>query len=315
MSEPNMEELLKSPYDDDHSNSSDEIQWKLPVGASIVGALAMALFVVVSLATAPDVDPETTATTAQGGSAEPIEATDFPEGYASVSDGVAMRVDLMRTDGETTTLFVSSVVKGDTDAESVTAVDIMAWTVRSGGSEPSMHHQHTSRTALGGITVELSPVFDPQNAVAVATLPGVSESVTDVLSLPPEVPTVVRDHRIAVGNAVVVIDELAVGNGYGSIQWHLQGGLAARVDVVVTFDGVELPLVLVTTPRYNPETGNRGYHLPALWNPAGTVTLVRDGEPLSGSNVPTGITVTFDVSVVTEAGEDIEIPIGGIVQD
>jgi len=46
----------------------------------------------------------------------------------------------------------------------------------------------------------------------------------------------------------------------------------------------------------------------------GETTLVRVGEPLTTSNSPTGITVTFDVSAVTEAGEEIEIPIAATVQ-
>jgi hypothetical protein len=167
--------------------------------------------------------------------------------------------------------------------------------------------------ALGRVTVELSPVFDPQNAVVVATLPGTVDHSEDVLVLPPEVPTVVTDHRISVGDAAVIIEELEIANGYGSIRWHVQGGLAARLDVVVTFDGVEFPLDLVT-PYHSSESDFGVGHLPPPWNPVGATTLLPDGEPLSGANVPTGITVTFNVSVVTEAGEDIEIPIGSFVQ-
>jgi hypothetical protein len=209
---------------------------------------------------------------------------------------------------------VSSVVRGDADQEAVSAVDVVSWTVRSTGPEPSMHYQHSARTALGGVTVELSPVFDPDNAVVVATLPGTIEGAEDVLSLPPNVPTVVTDHRIAVGDAVVVVDELSIGNGYGSIQWHLEGGLGAKVDVIVVFDGVEFPLSLLTP--YNNDTDlvvNRS--VAPLWNPAGETTLIRDGEPLTSSNSPTGITVTFNVFVVSSAGDEIEIPIGVVVQD
>ena len=109
---------------------------------------------------------------------------------------------------------------------------------------------------------------------------------------------------------MVVIDELSIGNGYGSIQWHLEGGLAARVDVVVTFDGVEFPLALVTPYNDSTEFERGDRHLPPPWNPVGGTSLERVGEPLSAANVATGITVNFNVSVVIDGGESIEIPIG-----
>jgi hypothetical protein len=78
---------------------------------------------------------------------------------------------------------------------------------------------------------------------------------------------------------------------------------------------VEFPLSLVT-----PHAAREGLLpgigvLPPLWNYSGETRLLRDGEPLSGSNAPTGITVEFSVSVVSEAGEEIEIPIGTVAQE
>jgi hypothetical protein len=315
MSGSNFEELLQSPYSNRHPDDDDVAPWKLPVAAAIAGALLTATFIIFSIVTAPDDLVDSTATAVVASGATPVAASGYPPGYAAVSNDVAMRVDVMRTDALSTTLFVSSVVEGGTDQEAVGAVDVVSWTVRSIGSEPSMKYQHGARTALGAVTVELSPVPDLENAVVIATLPGTIEDAEDVLSLPPDVPTVVTDHRIAVGDATVVVDELSIGNGYGSIQWHLEGGLGAKVDVIVVFDGVEFPLSLLTP--YNNDTdldmGDRS--VAPLWNPAGETTLIRDGEPLTSSNSPTGITVTFNVSVVSSAGDEIEIPIGVVVQD
>jgi hypothetical protein len=315
MSDSSFEELLKSPYSDREPDDSDAIPWKPPVAAAIGGALVMATFLIYSIATAPDDPTAATTTTNVATEAIAVQATGFPPGYVAVSDDVAMRADVMRTDSNSTTFFVSSVTESGTDPESASAVDVVSWRVRSNGSEPSLLYQHSSRTALGGVTVDLSPVSDPLNAVLVATLPGTFEDVEDVLTLVPEVPTVVTDHRIAVGDAVVVVDELAIGNGYGSMRWHLEGGLAARVDVRVVFDGVQFPLVLLTPYNDDPDFARGFGDIPPAWNPQGEITLLRDGEPLSDVNVPTGITVTFAVSVVSEAGEEIEFSIGETIQD
>lgn len=314
MNDSNFEELLKSPYSNREPDDPDAIPWKPPVMAAIIGALLMATFIIYSIATAPD-DLTASTTTSSASGAVAVEATGFPRGYVAVSDDVAMRIDVMHADSNSTTLFVSSVTEGGVDAESSSAVDVASWTVRSNGSEPSLQYQHSSRTSLGRITIDLSPVSDPHNAVAIATLPGTIESVEDVLTLPPHTPSTVTNHRIAVGDSVVVVDELDIGNGYGSMRWHLEGGLAAKVDVLVVFDGVQFPLVLLTHYNNDPElsVGFRG--IPPPWNPQGEATLLRDGEPLSAANVATGITVTFDVSVVSRAGAEIEIPIRDVIQD
>lgn len=313
MSDPNFEELLASPYSNRDPDDGVETPWKLPVAAAIVGALVMATFVIFSIVTAPDEELAASTTTATD-ERPPVLATGLPPGYGAVSDDVGMRVDVMRVDENSATLFVSSTVTSGTDPDSVQAVDVIGWTVRSAGTEPGLRYQHSSRTALGGVAVELSGVFDP-DGIVVATLPGTTVAAEDVLALPPDVPTVITDHRIAVGDATVIVDELFIGNGYGSIRWHLEGGLAAKLDVIVVFDGVAFPLALVTPYNNSEEFGGSSGHLAPPWNSGGETTLLREGEPLSDSNVPTGITVTFDASVVVDAGDEIEIPIGEVVTD
>lgn len=313
MSDPNFEELLSSPYSNRDPDDGIEAPWKLPVAAAIVGALLMATFVIFSIVTAPD-EELAASTTVAPDEASPVLATGLPPGYASVSDDVGMRVDVMRMDENSATLFVSSTVTSGTEPQSVPAVDVIGWTVRSAGTEPEMRYQHSSRTALGGVAVELRGAFDPEGTVF-ATLPGTTLEAEDRLTLPPDVPILVADHRIAVGDAALVVDELSIGNGYGSIRWHLEGGLAAKLDVTVVFDGVSFPLALVTPYNNSEEFGGSQGHLAPPWNPSGETTLLREGEPLSDSNVPTGITVTFSAAVVIDAGDEIEIPVGDVVTD
>jgi hypothetical protein len=316
MSDSNLEELLKSPYSNRDAEDGVETPWKIPVAAAVIGALVTAIFIVLSIVNAPEDDLSATDSTPTTEASPPVVATGFPEGYAAVSDDVAMRVDVMTTAQDSTTLVVSSSVVGGAEPESAGTVDVAMWAISSNGSEASMVYQHTARTAIGGVTVGLSQVFDPQNAVVTATLPGAVVDVTDVLTLSPDVPSVVSDHRIRIDDStVVVIDELGIGNGYGSIQWHIEGGFGARVDVAVAFDGVEFPLALYSPTSRSLDFDSGEQHMALPWNLVGETTLVRVGEPLITSSAPTGITVTFDVSAVTEAGDEIEIPIAATAQD
>ena len=112
---------------------------------------------------------------------------------------------------------------------------------------------------------------------------------------------------------MVVVEELVIGDGWGSMRWRLEGAVAAKVDVVVNFDGLELPFSLSASYDTPPSVGAVTPPLPPLYGRAGETRLVGDGQPISAKNAPTGITVEFLVSVVTEAGESIEIPIGSVV--
>jgi hypothetical protein len=161
--------------------------------------------------------------------------------------------------------------------------------------------------------VELGTVFDPDIATVIATLPGTIEEAAYSVMLPPELPAVLRDYEIQLHDSVIVIDELVIENGWGSMRWHLDGGIAAKVDVVVAFDGARSPLSLVLPNAAPLSFRSVSPPLPPLWGRGGGTRLVRIGEILSDSNSPTGITVEFLVSIVTEAGESIEIPIGIVV--
>jgi hypothetical protein len=300
MSDSNLEELLRSPCEDGSDGDPDVMPWKFPVAAAILGALVMAIYVIFAIVTGPTEETESAAATVVG--SEPVEATGFPSGYAAVTDDVALRADVMRTGSDGTTLFVSSVVKGGTDPASVAPVEVADWTVKSTGSEFTMVRQSAAQDLLSGVSVELGPVLDPDNATLIATLPGAVESADEQVTLPPDLPVVLSDYEIHPGDYVVVIEELVIGDGWGSMRWRLEGAIAAKVDVVVNFDGLEIPMYLAPS-----------YAEPPLWGRSGEFQFVRDGQPVSAQKAPTGITVEFFVFVVTEAGESVEIPIGTVV--
>lgn len=310
MSDPSLEELLRSPYDD-RSHDQDAVAWKPPVVSAILGALVMAVYVIFAIVTGPTEDGETTTSVLQ---VLPVEATGFPQGYAAVSNDVAFRADVMQVHTDGTMLYVSSVTRGGDDPASVAPIEVASWTVMTATDESVMMHQYAASGVLGGIAVELGTVFDPDIATVIATLPGTIEEAAESVTLPPDLPVVLRDYEIQLHDSVIVIDELVIENGWGSMRWHLERGIAAKVDVVVAFDGVRFPLSLVLPHAASPSFGLATPPLPPLWSGGGEARLLHVGETLSDSNSPTGITVEFLVSIVTEAGESIEIPIGIVVE-
>lgn len=309
MSDPNLEELLGSPYDD-RSHDQDAVAWKPPVSAAILGALMMAVYVIFAIVTGPTEDGEIAGS---GSKQQPVEATGFPQGYAAVSNDVAFRADVMRVYTDGTMLYVSSVTRGGDEPASVAPIEVAKWTVMTPTDESEMMHQFAASGVLGGIAVELGTVFDPDIATVIATLPGTIEEAAYSVMLPPELPAVLRDYEIQLHDSVIVIDELVIENGWGSMRWHLDGGIAAKVDVVVAFDGVRFPLSLVLPHAAPPSFAVVTPQLPPLWSGGGEPRLLHVGETFSDSNPPTGLTVEFFVSIVTEAGESIEIPIGIVV--
>ncbi|MEN8040608.1 MAG: hypothetical protein ABFR95_03805 [Actinomycetota bacterium] len=311
MSDTEFTELLKSPYDKDPTDP-EEMPWKLPVGAAIVGALVMAAYVLFAVVSGPTEDSTSTSTTPVA--QQPVASASYPAGYVEVGENVALRADVVDVSPEGTLMYVSSATKGGADVSVTAPVEVASWTVQSTGTDPVMSHQVAAKGALGGVAVEIGPVFDIDNATAIATLPGVVRTTTDTVTLSPEVPGTLQNHRIAVDGGTVVIDEVEFGNGYGAMWWHLEDGISAKVAVTVTYDGVEFPLSLVEPHAVPPGFGQPTRPLAPLWNPDGETQLVRVGEPLSESNAATGVTILFEVSVVTEAGEQIEIPIGSVVR-
>ncbi|GMQ94123.1 MAG: hypothetical protein BMS9Abin12_1607 [Acidimicrobiia bacterium] len=310
MSGGKFEELMQSPYDDEPDDPSGAIPWKLPVGAAILGALLMAAYVIAAVVTGPTEEAEPGTTDAVGQIA-PDVSTDFPPGFAAVSPDVAFSADFMIADKGATTLLVSSVSRVGSDPRSLAPVDVATWTLLSPSGEESMVAQYSSREAPGGFTVQFGPVSAPDGAVAVAALPGaVAELETTVDTA---LPTRLVDYELAGDGFVVVIDELEIGINGGSFRWHLEGGVAAKVDIVITLAGAGLVPQFVTPYNAENEQGVTVAPEP-LWAPVGRSQLIGDFDPHSeGGSVPTSATIEFFVLVVTEIGESFEIPIGTVV--
>jgi hypothetical protein len=127
------------------------------------------------------------------------------------------------------------------------------------------------------------------------------EEVDDLLTISAGLPTAVVDHRIAVGDHVVVVDDLVIDKQGGWIRWHSESGVAARLDVVVSIDGLAFAV------------SGDGSDAELPWNQRRAMQLLRVGRAPSESDSPFSITVEFHPSVVTAPGDSIEIPIGSVV--
>jgi hypothetical protein len=273
--------------------TTEETPWKIPVSAAILGALVTAIYVIFTIVNAPTEDPDALESEVR------VESSGVPSGYVAANSDVGLRADVLRWDSEGATAFVSSVVSGGVDTATIAAVEVAGWELATAGGSTSMFGQSVATATPGAVTVEFNPVPDGGPATLTATLPGRIEEVDDVFTLSAGLPTAVVDHRIAVGDHVVVVDELVITEEGGWMQWHLGSGMAGRVDVVVSVDGAAFAV------------SSDGTDAEVPWNQGREVQLRRVGD--APSDPPFNITIELYLSVVTSPGESIEIPIGSVV--
>lgn len=274
---------------------AEEMPWKLPVAAAMLGALLTAIYVIFTIVNAPPTDPDVSPSDAA------VEASGFPSGYVPVSSDVAMRGDVLRWDSTGTTVLISSATRGEADPSAVTPIEVAAWSLTTIGGEASMVRQSMSEATPGAVTVELNPVEDVDSLTLNAVLPGSVEDVEDVMTIPAEFPVTVADHRIVFDDdAVIVVDMLVDADG-GWIRWHLEGGVAAKLDVLVSVDGAAYA------------TSSDGTGSPRLWGQRDAVELVMVGGESSTVGTPMDIAVEMSGSVAATPGEQVEVPIGSVV--
>lgn len=310
MSDDEFQNLMQSPYGAD-DGGDDEIPWKPPVVAAILGALLMGAYVIFAVVTGPSEESEVAGTTPDG---EPFDIVqdEFPVGYAAVSSDVALRADVMSVNNNGTTVYMSSVVRAG--AEAVAPVDVATWSLLLPDRGPTIGVATQNLLSPGGTTIQFESTPDTTATVLLASLPGsvvTSSTVTSIGS----VPFRLVNREIVGDGFVIVIDELSLGPNGGSFRWHLADGVVAKVDVVVSLD-LGGPVGVFTTP-YNPANHQVAtVALPPAWATAGRSQLIPnfDSRGEAAHGVATGATIEFLVEVVTELGETFEIPVVIVVQ-
>ncbi len=150
---------------------TEEMPWKLPVSAAVLGALLTAIYVIFTIVNAPTNDPDAPPT----GIA--VESSAFPSGYIAVGSNVAMRGDVLRWNSSGATVFLSSAVRSGVDPATVAPVEVAAWTLTSAGGDTSMKHQSIGVATPGSVTVDFGPISGVESATLTATLAVTGESV------------------------------------------------------------------------------------------------------------------------------------------
>jgi hypothetical protein len=151
--------------------TTEEMPWKLPVSAAILGAFLAAIYVIFTIVNAPAEDVDTL----PAGIA--VESSAFPSGYISVGSDVAMRGDVLWWSSRGITVFISSVVRGGLDPVGVAPVEVAVWTLTSAGGEALMKRQSTAVATPGSFTVDFGPIPGAESATLTATLTATGESV------------------------------------------------------------------------------------------------------------------------------------------
>jgi len=317
----------RSPYDPepDMGERRDEVSWKTPVVAAIVGALAVATFVIYAMVTGPGVfDASNDEVTSPTVSAQP--ADDLPPGYVLFDTQVGARVESINTVPSATFVSVSTAVPGSAEATAVPQPDVALWElVTLAGTFPMQDQFGMTQLAesnLGNFTVAFSLDEPAESGELLGYLVESTADASTMLELGPGLPTEVADFRIDVGGGpVIVVDSLQINDDGGYVEWRVEGGLTARVDVIVSFtdtgeagqrDTILVP-EYVRNPLDGPSLGTEPEPLPYSFGSG--YRLVSVGAPVDPDNPPTGISVEFRITAVTSVAAPVSLPIGRSVSE
>lgn len=316
---PDYSELLRSPYDDEHSQTEGEsdLPWVPAVVAACVGALAVGAFVVFAVATGPN-EPEdevavTSSTTAS--TPEPVRADGPPEGFQPLTDEVAGAVVAVDVSSRGSVLTVATAVSGAEDPDAVEPVDVAFWELRNGGATVPMVEQSIGKLGLGNIAVVFPPQLSLREPELVPFVAVATDDEVTVLELEAELPQDVGPFEIDIADVTISISELSFDDSWGWLAWSASGG-PARVDPTITFVGTddpsapgENPTQLVPLSRQPFSFSAPDRPLPTPFGFDGAESLVRSGEPVTGGNQPTSVRVELVVTVPSVVEEAAPLPL------
>ncbi|MGI9584239.1 MAG: hypothetical protein ACR2N7_01455 [Acidimicrobiia bacterium] len=181
----------------------DAVDWKAPVVAAVLGALAVGAFVVYSIVSAP---PD--------------------EDFA--------RVDGTTQSGEATLFFVSTDLVATATAPPPT--EVAEWVVEGANEFSTGGFQYRGVDSPGNITVAAPPGQSIEATRLVARVAdGIEIQEHRVTGLDVDGPILREGVEISLGGVrTLVIDRLSIEGGYGWVAWHTEGDVAVRVDTLVT---------------------------------------------------------------------------------
>ncbi|MFV2000196.1 MAG: hypothetical protein ACC654_07510 [Acidimicrobiia bacterium] len=321
--DPDHASLTRSPYDPepDLGENPDEIPWKIPVIAAIAGALAVAIFAIYAIVTGPGVEEVSNdeLISAPTSLAQPTD--DLPSGYVLIAEDVGARVESWTQVPSATFVFVSTAVPGSVEAATVRPPEVAFWELVTSAGTFTMQDQFGLAELTGSepryMTVEFPPDVATSGAELLAYIVETVAGDSTKLELSPDLPAEVAGFRIELADGpVIVVDSLQITDEGAYVEWRVEGGLTARLDVIVRFAGTGTSGLEDTglVPEYADDSlldASIGTDpTPLLYSFGSQYRLVRLGAPVDPDNPPTGLSVEFRVTAVTSVAGPVALPIG-----
>lgn len=305
-------EVMRSPYDDDGASEDGEgdLAWKPPVTAAIIGALLVSAYVIYAIVAGPTSDQEDLELVSAG--AEAVQSTELPPGFTTFPSGNGARIEVVSSSDDGLLLGVTSAAAGSEVPSEVPPDQIAYWELQSDAGVTEMEEQLSAIGVLGNTTVafELDDVSGESQLVAYGVV-DVVEHASDI-ETPPSVGLGETDFSIEVEPGVTVDGVVTIGDGWGYVDWSLAGGVAAKLDVLVTFVGTDDPGTeeadetrLIPGHLRTLSQGIGAVEAAPLYGFDASYQLYRVGEPLNPANEPTSILIEFNADVVVTVGEPV----------
>ncbi len=283
-----------------------DIPWKPPVIAAILGALAVGIYVIYAIVTGPSIENDV--------------VLDPPSGYTAVTDTVDARVEQVTSTPTLTHIAVSTTVNPSGDPSNVSPFEIAYWELATPSGTVAMQAQYRWPALVGTGGELLSVTFPADTPTAGGELVAyAARTVVDTVrefELPSDLPQTMSDVRIDVGDDVsVVIESLTIDEYGGYVEWTVEEGIVARVDVVVGFVGTSVadPNETRLVPEYADPlllSSNVTEVSPMPYAFGLQYRLVRSGAAPDATDPPSTIQVEIRVEAVTGVADPVALPIG-----
>ncbi|MCL1593876.1 MAG: hypothetical protein M3132_05945 [Actinomycetia bacterium] len=274
-------------FDSSRPEGESEIPWKIPVASAIVGALAVAIFVIYAIVVGPTAEDVSEADSGTPGVVTPEPSDILPDGYLRVTDQIGARVESVEVSSPGSVVAVSTAVPGSVDPVEIPPLDVAYWEIVTPEGSTPMHKQYR-RPGLAGTDGGYVSVAFPQGLIpsdgelTVYVVRSVKTQTTNI-DVPSEVQGTITDLRIDLGDGrSVVVDSMVIAPGGGSVAWRTEGGMTARVDAVVTLittDGTAVTLTPEYTSAYDDALlGSDAVPLPYQFQSEYRLVSDRDGD-------------------------------------
>ncbi|MEN8239356.1 MAG: hypothetical protein ABFR53_09165 [Actinomycetota bacterium] len=307
-------DLMRSPYEDDDRQREGEsdLAWKPPVIAAILGALLVGAFVIYSIVAGPADDPEEASSAPTDTAA--AQSTDLPEGFTPFPSGNGARIEAVTPVEGSQYVAVSTAVSGSEAASEVAPDEIAYWELQTDAGTVPMREQLSALGVLGNTSVVLEVDGVPGGSQLLAYVVSDVTERTSVIEAPLDDGSPETDFSIEIEPGVSVNGVVSIGEGWGHLVWSLEGGIAAKVDVVVTFVGTDDPssegiheTQLIPGHHRTLSQGIGAIESAPLYGFDGSYQLYRVGEPLSSANEPTSLLLEFTADVVVAVSDPVVI--------